>query len=147
GLTLFRTALVPTSIAALWRCLHKNAFQVWIDDFVLKIEPDTLVLAAVVTAADDRPAVVDTATPCLGCKMVTIAIRPLADHVRMTQIPFDAAFFNVLNGKRKAQSAAGGATEMHTVFAINTHLVVIAVFVLLVFGQCHAHAFFDKQLD
>src|SRR5262245_42261976 len=67
-----------------------------VGDLLLEVQPDTLVLAAVVAAAGYGALLVDAAAERTAVQVATVPIGALVDQVRLPQVPADDPLAYVL---------------------------------------------------
>src|SRR5439155_26705317 len=81
-------------------------------------DPDTLVLAAVVGAADGRTVRVHRAAACAGGVVDAVAVLALADLVRPGVVPSHHALVEVLEREWKRERAAAGPAKRDARLAV-----------------------------
>src|SRR5262249_28849567 len=116
------------------------------NDFVLKIQPDLIVLAAIISATWHRSLLTHCATASATLQMRAVPILFLRDHVGLAQIPMHDAFTNVLLREGERKTTTCSLAKMNAILTINLHLTLESVFVVLRLLQEDAHPFFTLLL-
>src|SRR5262245_9405679 len=121
--------------------------QLRVHNLVGKVEPNALVIAAVVTTACERAIVIDRAATRLTFQMdaITILVVP-RNHVRPTKIPPNDMLLHILFGERELETAARRLAQMNAVFTVNLGPIFKRVLASWGFLRGDGHAPFDVIL-
>src|SRR5688572_10184322 len=101
---------------------------------VVKIQPNALVLSAIVAPAGNRAMLPHGTLTGRAIVMTTIAIRIVRDQIRLTQVPPNDTFLDILLGQGKMEPAACRLTDRNTAGTIDFHFFaerVLVIFIIL----------------
>src|SRR5215469_1522315 len=102
--TSLRIRLIIRCNFTLWPIRSLN---IGIYDLVLKVDPDALVVAAVIGATRHGTVFPYPATASASLDVRAVAVLVVRNEVRVSQVPFDDAFVNVLFGQCEAKTTTG----------------------------------------
>lgn len=100
-----------------------------INHLVIKIQPNRLVFAAIVSAAGFWAKFTNVASTRTPLQMRSIAVLLLLNDVRLAEIPMYHSLMNILFGQCERQPATGSLTKMETTFAVDFGLGLESIFV------------------
>ncbi|MBV9301614.1 MAG: hypothetical protein JOY62_01215 [Acidobacteriaceae bacterium] len=115
-----------------------RAVNIRINYLVVEIEPDPLVVPAIITTAWHGTVLAHRAPARTPFEVRAIPIFVVSNEIWASELPFNDSLVDVLPGQREAESATASLTELDPILAVDLCFVLERVFILL--GVLHHYA-------